>query len=283
MDGRMKIQNLLEAEIKVPQSTYKEAMSVVCSDHFSRIVSFLLKDDDNFDLYLKIKPIIKQYQNKYGNFTVYEDYLDNDTLSRDLVFSMKEVEKRYFMKGQRKIGNRIIKIRVVYGDGPTGEYDPENKTITVESPNSQSIRYFANNSKYIPSLITKVEGVVHHELMHVVQHLVWNNLETEVAYRDEAGNIEYDKYHLDDIEYNPLIYSTFKDLKAQEDIIHQHLGRELSTQDRKDLFLSTVHPKAPDKFGLKRPLSGFYDTLYQKSPLQWKKAVKLLYGLYMKD
>lgn len=281
----MKIQTLLEAEIKVPQKTYNEIMNVVCSDFFSRLATHLLSVD-KFDVYLKLKPTIEYYKKQFGNFVIYDDYNDGEWLTNTVTLYKKDIEKRYIKKDIKLKNEQIIvQVAVNTWSDATGEFVLEGgKTyINVSSPTKEQVAYFANRPEFIKSWLINVGGAVRHELMHAIQHFVWNQIEDSKHSRDEHGAIDNNIYHLDPTEYKPLIHSTLKFLESQENIISTQFNRELTALERKALFKAVVLPGAPSVFGLERLLSDFYATLYSRAPVKWKKAVKSLYGLYMRS
>lgn len=278
----MKIQQLLEAEIKVPQTSVDEIMSVVLSALFSRLMT-ILENLDMEDYQIELDKIIKRYMNIYEPFEVYDNFNKTTTLSNKIRFPLKELPDRYFMKRMVKHA-RILNVRVEIGDKDIhGSVELHNKpiTITIYLPNDEKLHKMIHTMKFIPTLIKQLESVVRHELMHVVQKLIWNKFpdDEEVNYYNTNDELDYDKYFSHEEEFGPLIYSHYGVIKAHQDIMEKSRGRKLTHKEKNDLFRNYVKPsKAPQT-----PSETFFDHLYNKQRPKWKKAVKELYGLFMRD
>lgn len=98
----MKIQALLEGKIKVPTDAYNQLMIAVCTDIFSRIITYLNgpAGDEYFDNLLKFKELIKKYRKEFGHFDVYENYTANYATTHKLYVRMDEVDPRYLKRTQ---------------------------------------------------------------------------------------------------------------------------------------------------------------------------------------
>lgn len=286
----MKIRQLLEAEIKVPQTSVNEAMSVVLSAMFSRMMS-ILDDRDMEDYQIKLERIADRYMKKHGTFEIYNSYGHNETLSHKIQFPLRELPDRYFMNDTRK-RVRVIGINVEIGDstGAHGNVILENKIlINIFLPNNKTLGDMAELPEYVPAFITQIESVVIHELMHVVQKILWNKFPDgdKLNYYDSDNNIDYDKYFLHSEEFGPLVYSILGNLKSKEEVLATQRGKEFSSEDKKELFRKLVidgpiKREMPSNSS-ERGLGDFLQHLYIHDRLKWKKAVKELYGLYMRS
>lgn len=286
----MKIRQLLEAEIKVPQTAVNEAMSVVLSAMFSRMMS-ILDDRDMEDYQIKLERLADRYMKKYGTFEIYNSYGPNEILSHKIQFPLRELPDRYFMNDTRK-RVRVIGINVEIGDakGAHGNVILDNKIlINVFLPNNKTLGDMAELPEYVPAIITQIESVVRHELMHVVQKILWNKFPDgdKLDYYDSDNNIDYDKYFVHSEEFGPLVYSVLGDLKSREEVLATQRGKEFSSEDKNDLFRKLVidgpiEREMPSN-GSERSLEDFLQHLYINDRQKWRKAVKEIYGLYMRS
>lgn len=286
----MKIRQLLEAEIKVPQTAVNEAMPVVLSAMFSRMMS-ILDDRDMEDYQIKLERLADRYMKKYGTFEIYNSYGPNETLSHKIQFPLRELPDRYFMNNTRK-RVRLIGINVEIGDakGAHGNVILDNKIlINVFLPNNKTLGDMAELPEYVPAIITQIESVVRHELMHVVQKILWNKFPDgdKLDYYDSDNNIDYDKYFLHSEEFGPLVYSVLGDLKSREEVLATQRGKEFSSEDKNDLFRKLIID-GPIKREMPsnssgRGLEDFLQHLYVHDRQKWRKAVKEIYGLYMRS
>lgn len=277
----MKIQNLLEAEIKVPDTSYREIMTIVASVVFSRILTIL---DDEEDLQMEMEKVANKIGSRYGPMTLHYDFAPDDGLTRKIKFPLMELPRRYFKSGQSRKAHSL-KLTVQIGDEQepyaTVGISSDNSNIRIDVPDDKTLREYAYKPEYIPSLFSKLETTAHHELMHVVQKVVWGKFpKGHVDYHADDMEMDYAKYYSHDEEFSPLIYTELGDLRALESIIETRRGTKLTNIERKELFRATVDPNAPPN-ELGASLSDFYSHLYTHSRPKWKKAVRELYGLFL--
>lgn len=279
----MRIRQLLEAEIKVPQTAVNEAMAVVLSALFSRAMAILIAKDME-DYQIKLEQLASRYMKKFGRFEIYDSYGAGESLSHNIQFPLKELPDNYFkMNKSRRV--RSLDLDVFIGDGKSAhaDVDLDDLNIAVYLPNEDTLQQMSTMVEYIPAVVAQLESVVRHELMHVVQKLMWNKFQKgSIDYYDSENKLIYDKYYSHDEEFGPLIQSALGNIKSKESAITTQRGSKLSVEEKKGLIRELVVPK-PSQNAPKRGVEGFFAHLYTHDHQKWKKAVKELYGLYMRS
>jgi len=292
----VKISTILnEATIKVPEEAYKDLMNIVCSDLFSRIFNYL--DDatvqDNYpELDSIYRQLAKKYTDKYGRFKIHAQQTDAMTMKGVVHVRMAEVDPRYF-KNNPQAKNKTYTLGVVIGASeapqkvPTGEYNhktpgrPARMVITL--PDSKHLSLIARSPELFEGMITRIEGVVQHELMHGIQDMALGQIKGEAEkYYTPDGELDREKYFTSDVEFSPQIVSAANDFAAFVKEI-RGVGYSVSPETVKALMLHYINPTSPAPAGVETDTSEFFHRLYKSNPGQWKKAVKYFYGLVQKS
>lgn len=284
----MKIQALLEGKIKVPTDAYNQLMIAVCTDIFSRIITYLNgpAGDDYFDNLLKFKELIKEYRKEFGHFDVYENYTANYATTHKLYVRMDEVDPRYLKRNPNAKGKiYAIRATITASDSdqtPSGGYYKKQRAkaakIEITVPSQKTIEQVARAPELFETMMHRIEGVVEHELMHAIQDMAFKQIPDELEYYDDKERIVDDKYYTSEIEFSPQLASSAKDFIAYAKDLSA-MGYRLDGEGKKALFMNFVNPTANAPRGLPDNTSPFFKTLYQKDRVKWKKAVKYFYGL----
>lgn len=284
----MKIRTLLEGHIKVPQEAFKDVMTAVCADVFSRIVTYLNSPeaDDYFDNLLKYKQLIKKYRSQYGNFDVFNDHDGSRVTQMKVYVRMNEVDPRYLKKNPSARNKTYAIIVTISPSGehrtPSGEYYKKQSLtaakLNIEIPTQATIEQVARSPELLETLMDRIEGMVEHELMHAIQDMALKQFPTEVSYYKDDGTVDREKYYTSEVEFSPQIISNAKEFIAfAKDV--KAAGYTLDAEGTKTLLMNFVKPGAPQVRGVQDNHSPFFSMLYQKDKAKWKKAVKYFYGL----
>ena len=274
---------LLEGLIKVPESTHDQAMNIVLEDFYSRIVGHLEAIDAD-DLLLAVEKSIKKFQGQYGRFQIDTDITPTQWTVKPIYLRLGEIDPRYM----KKKSNKIVKINLhVYPNNnpntknPSGEYqaqsDRDARTpnhIDVILPGWNAMKTYAENPGLVENMVGELSGVVRHELMHVIQKYALSD-DWEVDYLQSSGDVDDDKYYINDGEFNPLIVTVASQFISVIRTWIEDLGgidKATKTQLIKDY--TTPHS---GKGTIGTHL--FFVKLYEKDKEKWKKAVKYFYSL----
>lgn len=284
----MKIQTLLEGKIKVPTDAYHQLMTAVCTDIFSRIVTYLNSPagDDYFDNLLKFKQIANQYRKTFGYFDVHEDYTANYRTTHKLYVRMDEVDPRYLKNNPNAKGKiYAILATITASDSdqtPSGGYYKKQRAkaakIEITVPSQKTIEQVARAPELFETMMHRIEGVVEHELMHGIQDMAFKRIPDELEYYDDKGRLVDDKYYTSELEFSPQLASNAKDFVAYAKDL-SGMGYRLDGEGKKALFMNFVNPTAKSPRGIADNTSPFFSTLYNKDKAKWKKAVRYFYGL----
>jgi len=263
-------------------------MTAVCADVFSRIVTYLNtpEADDYFDNLLKYKEIIKQYRKQYGDFDIYPNYDETQTMQLKLYVRMDEVDPRYLKRNPNAKGKAYAILATVKASGkdatPSGGYYKKQRLqaakIEIEVPSQRTIEQVARAPELLETLMDRIEGVVEHELMHGIQDMAFKQIPDEIEYYDDKQRLDDDKYYSSEIEFSPQLISNSKDFIAFAKDTYAS-GWKLDGEGKKALFMNYVNPTANPPRGWPSNTSNFFATLYKKDKAKWKKAVKYFYGL----
>lgn len=285
----MKIRNLLEGIIKVPHNTTNQAMTIVCSDVLSRIMTMLNASDDDFafEAISIYKNIIKQMQTKYGDFDIVPNYSGNAYMTHKVYLSMKDLPKGYVRNKKNSSKQYLINIKTKFVDdpkqtAPSAEYykkrlHAKSALINVYVPD-MSIHFASTKPEYFQSLMHRYEGVIDHELTHAIQDMAFGTMPDELDYYNPDGSIDYDKYHAHHIEYDPLIKTEAKDFISALSQIRV-AGHKPSVSDIHEMAMIYVGSKKESNSGYNAGVSSFFADLKKNDISKWKKAVKYFYGL----
>jgi len=282
----MKIQNLLEGTIKVPEDVYNGAMSLVCGHIFSMILTYLNSDDgeEYFDNTKAVKDKATEYKAKYGDFKLKRMNYDDDTQGVvDLHGS--SLDQRYLKRNEKfknkKQGIDVIVMNQPREDGHQGLYVPKQvgyaPSIFINTPSTGGVQRLARSPEYIDSVITRLEGTVEHELIHAIQQLGFDNLDMETSHIDDNDNIkDNDAYYGSQEEFDPMVVTHAKEFVAFLKHFKARNNR-LSGAEIKQAFLAFTNPSAkpPERVEMETPQ--FFDTLYRKDKNRWRDAVKKTY------
>lgn len=285
----MKIRNLLEGTIRVPSDAVKQAMTVVCSDMLSRIFTLLQKSDDDFafESISIYKNIVKQMQQKYGDFDIVSDYSGDDHMTHKVYVHMKDLPKGYVRNKKNSGKSYLVNIKTKFVDdpkqtAPTAEYYKKggyarSAIINVFIPD-MAVHFASTKPEYFQALMYRFEGVVEHELTHAIQDMAFGTMPDKLDYYNPDGSIDYDKYHAHHIEYDPLIKTQAKDfISALSEI--RVSGHRPSVREIHDMAAHYVGSKTDVEGGYNAGVSDFFVDLKKRDTTKWKKAVKYFYGL----
>lgn len=283
----MKIQHLLEGQVKIPHETFKDAMASVSSDMFSRIFAYLSRPEaeeyeDNISKYMEL---VAKYKRMYGDFDLFPNHTpDKETVSK-VYIRMPEVDPRY-LKQNPNAKHRTYAIELTVrasdsNDAPSGNYFRKEvgkaARLHVIVPRWSFVAKIARSPELFESFMGRVRGVLHHELMHAVQDMALRQISAAPDYYN-ADEIDDDKYYLSDIEFSPLLTSSAEDFIAYIKELTA-TGHVLTAKNKADLFMNYVNPtaSAPRAIGVYTP--NFFVKLYRNDKAKWKKAVKIFHGL----
>ena len=149
-------------------------------------------------------------------------------------------------------------------DGPFIRISPFNMRMT--GPSIGTLDSLKASLSKVPHLIKLLE----HELTHLVQYQTLYYKHTDQAHMHSDYNAEDDDYNLSNIEFQPLIRSEvgrLEHLRAKYKSIPGYDERALT-----DAFILVADP--PEWMNPNN-VSSFFDTLHNRAPAKWKKAVKL--------
>lgn len=285
----MKILNLLEGTIKVPENVLNDIMTFVCSDLFSRAFVYLSDPevaDEYYDSAQYLKKLIVKCRNIFGDFQMYQNYPTDGSrgISGTCYVSMADVDQRYF-KQNKSNSKRTYKLDVMVHahDEETsgGKYSPmsrgSNAKMVINTPAQDIIEATVRSPEMFEAMIRRIRGTVNHELAHGVQDMALKQI-NGVDYYKTDGGLDYDKYHSHSVEYSPQIISSVHDFLAFVEEV-ENIGPELTPEERKQLIRSFVDPAAKAPRGATNTLIPFFETLYRIDKVKWKKAVKYFYDL----
>lgn len=120
----------------------------------------------------------------------------------------------------------------------------------------------------IPLMLTKIRSAVRHELMHLIQHILFKNVDKSQLSKKKNYDEDETDYYLSNIEFDPIISS---------------LSENLATQFKINLSRSKISLEDAIKYqvGLKQPPNGspyqpvdFFTVLKNNNIKKWKLAVK---------
>jgi hypothetical protein len=149
-------------------------------------------------------------------------------------------------------------------DGPFIRLSPFNLRMT--GPSIGTLDSLKASLSKVPMLIKMLE----HELTHLVQYQSLHYKHGKQTRMHSDYEAESDDYNLSDIEFDPLIKSAvgrLKHLQAKYKTIPGYTERALT-----DAYVLAADP--PEWMN-PADTSNFFDTLYNRAPMKWKKAVKL--------
>lgn len=292
----MHIKNLLEM-VQVPETALREFMTFVCSDLFSRILYHLdtMESDVADEAAMAYYKLIRQYKTEYGQFKLYPDHTADRIMTGIIGFDKREIERRYYKDKKYPSKNMKIEFDIEITDNSSisGTYDNINRStgkVTVHLPNDEKIKELALSPKRFDGFFNKVEGIVRHELMHGTQDMILPvdlQGETQKYYTDD-DEIDYEKYYDSETEFQPLIYTYYKEFVEVIKNIETHWpdradGKpKLSFNDMKVIFRTFVDPSAPKAYGIDYTREGF-EHWFKTNKQKWKKAVSIAYRLFLKD
>jgi hypothetical protein len=279
----MKILDLLEGTIKVPQAAMTDLLGIVYSDVLSRILSYLEQDEseESFELSRTWERMGKGFARQFPNtFHIYS--IDAKQVSNGAFYVRKsEIDPRYLSRNKNMQDSYRVNVMVELAN-LSGEYYKKSTgkpaKIVIRIGDADSLYQVARNPEMFDSYIDRVEGVAEHELQHAIQDMAFKQIPNELAYYDKDKNLDMDKYHVSDIEFSPLITSEAKEfISYAKDV--KASGWEMTGERKKDLFMNFVNPTAQAPKGLTPNTSNFFSSLYRQDRAKWQKAVKLLHSL----
>jgi predicted HicB family RNase H-like nuclease len=284
----LKIQNLLEGIIRVPDSVINDIMGVVATHIFSNIVSYLSNaSDEEYENIYEFKRLASQYRKHHLNFNIYDDYEPSVRTSGKVYVRMSEVDKRY-LKRNKNAASQTYTLNVIVGtakteDTTSGGYMKKRPSVAasmyIETPSYQDIIKVAKNPEYLSGLMREMYGVVHHEAQHTIQDFAFKSLPDEMGYYDADGTHNKLKYYTDDLEFSPLIRTAASDFERYLTTA-QRRGIQITPDLKKQMIAAFVNPDAPTPAGIKEKYSSeFFEFLFKHDRTKWKKAVKYFYGL----
>lgn len=282
----MKIQNLLEGTIGVPQSTMYGIMNTVCTDLFSRILTYLNSPDaDEYaDNILAYKNLVARYRKLYGNFELTPDLDSRYQTSKKTILDMSEVNPRYLKRNPSLKNKKYVIITTVQpaqndnAESTSGSYYKKRAGKAVEiviyMPSEHVLRRVARNPEQFSGLMQGLYGTAYHELIHAIQDIAFGEIPDKVHYFDDESNVDLDKYSDTDYEFSPQIVSNVNDFLA-----YVKQAPKLTPVQKKQLILNYVNPTAMPPEGFQPYTSFFFKSLYKVNKEKWKKAAKYFYGL----
>lgn len=287
-DGKLRIQNLLEGIIKVPDSVINDIMGVVATHVFSNIFSYLeTASDEEYENIYEFKRLATEYRKKHVNFNVFNDYTPTDKTSGKVYVRMAEVDKRYLNRN-KNASSRTYTVNVLVStatteDTSSGGYQKKKTdspaVMFFETPNHDELVKVAKNPEYLLGLMREMYGVVHHEAQHMIQDFAFKSLPDEMGYYNPDGTHDKDKYYSDILEFSPLIRTSATDFERYV-MNAERRGITVTPQMRKQMIAAFVNPNAPTPVGIREPFrSEFFGNLYKNDNQKWRKAVKYFYGL----
>lgn len=282
----MKIQNLLEGTIKVPEDVYNSTMSLVCGHMFSMILTYLNSDDgeEYFDNIKTVNDKSVEYKVKYGDFKLKRMNYDDDTQGVVYLHG-SSLDQRYLKRNEKfknkKQGIDVIVMNQPREDGHQGLYVPKQvgyaPSIFINTPSTAGVQRLARSPEYIDSVITRLEGTVEHELIHAIQQLGFDSLDMEHSHIDDNDNIkDTDAYYSSQEEFDPMIVTHAKEFVSFLKHFKARNNR-LTGAETKQTFLAFTNPSAkpPERVEMETPQ--FFDALYRKDKNRWRDAVKKTY------
>lgn len=289
----MKISNILNERsgiIKAPKSAIDNVMSIVCTDFFSRAVTYINElSDDYADLFSIYKKMIADYRKKYGNFRLHSNFGSDSITKGHTVIHMGDVDPRYFNKN-KDAKHRTYKLDVIVdmiGDQNEVAASYRKKSagqaarVSVWLPEENHLNVIFKAPELVTLLLERVEGYIEHELMHAIQDMALKQHDDTADSYDD-GVMNWEKYYMSGIEFSPQILTAAKEfmLGVKES---KALGVELTPEAIKKHLLRFINPQAPKVAGVDFPDSEFFHVLFSKDKAKWKKAIKSFYGLIQNE
>ncbi len=290
----MKISTILNERsgiINVPSETIAGVMSIVCSDFFSRAITYLhTLDDDYADLFPTYKKLLGEYRKKYGHFNLYQDFGFDKITKGSTVIRMSDIDPRYFNRNKDS-KHRTYTLEVTVGVMDSNSQfaatyrkktPRQSAGVNVWLPAEDHIVTVFKSPEIIPHTLERVDGYVEHELIHAVQDMALKQHDDTADAYDENGELNTEKYYMTDIEYSPQILTAAKDFIANVKELRS-LGVNLTQEKIKAHLLRYINPQAPTVSGVDFPDSEFLHVLFNKDKAKWKKAINGFYGLVQKE
>lgn len=250
---------LNEGLIRVPETAFKQAVSVVLSAYFSRLLDVV--DSDK-------KGIINKRISSLSSYGEIELYQIDSThnLTGTVVVTRDQLPSNY-----KKFPK--TKITIFSGQSIDTEYDSKTREIYISIPNDKLLQQVNQNIKLLDVHIRTLIANTRHELMHTIQDLSFRSDFSNIDYVNKDRSIDLDKYSSHPLEYQPLIVTHANDFIG-------HLKKnikKISSIPEQELIKMVKQYASPNG------KVHFFVNIYKKDKDLWKKAVREFYREIIKE
>lgn len=276
-------QYLTESSIKVPPSTFKDAMRIVLGAYVSALAYYIRLDDEG------VPPrgyaeAVRALESEYGSLSLVSFDTQSKWMRGTVTFDTVTLPAQY----RKNIRSRKLSLIVWAGfdgsgttDGNSGEYMRKSRgrasEIRIDLRSVGNLESASYNASNIPRHARKLKGLVMHELQHMVQDVALSKLHKDQMMDDDEfeeaqvgnGGQGLDRYYNSQEEFIPQISSASHDLIAD-------LPPDATKADVKQAIISIVNPSSED-------VIPFFASLARQSRPKWKKAVKELHRLVLSE
>lgn len=290
----MKISTILNERsgaINVPREAIDNVMNIVCSDFFSRAITYINElDDDWADLPQVYKTFLIEYRKKYGHFNLFPNFTFDKITEGSTVFRMSAVDPRYFSRN-KNAKSRTYKLNVVVdvsdSDTKFAATFAKKKsigmsaTINIWLPSEERLKTIFKSPEIVAVNLERIEGYIEHELIHAIQDIALKQHDdTDETYVN--GEWDEEKYYMSGIEFSPQILTAAKNFITYVKEF-QSMGITFTKEKIKAHIMRYINPQSPIVAGVEFPDSEFLHVLYNKDKVKWKKAVKGFYDIIQNE
>lgn len=256
----MKILDVLnEGLIRVPETAFKQAVSVVLSAYFSRLMDVI--DTEK-------RGIVNKRISSLAGYADIELYsIDSSHNLTNTIFITKDQLPANYKKFPK------TKMTIFSGQSVETEYDTNTREIFVSIPNDNLLKQVNQNIKLLDVHIRTLIANTRHELMHAVQDLSFREKFSSIDYVNKDKSIDMDKYTSHPLEYQPLIVT-----HANDFIGHLKKSIKKISSIPQDQLIKMVKQYASPTGKVH-----FFVNIYKKDKNLWKKAVREFYREIIKE
>lgn len=277
----IKLQNLMESRIAVPETTLRDALFVAISGYFSYI-SYLIKIN-GIKVGQDFFKATRYARQKYGDFKIH-NFVDGERplLQSTLTYYSNELPDSY-KTNRPKNYKLIIQVGETYDKETYGGYSPKMPFVAgllqINISNITGIEDHLGEYVHIKQHLHEIEYMVKHELEHVTQDSILRLLHKDqfIKQGDQQSSDSIEYYNSPE-EFQPQITSAVGHFLQSLEYA-KSIFPNLTPEQINGIFRAfTSNGNMPQGLLRLKPYfrSSFFQSIKQKSIKRWQLAVKEL-------